>query len=119
MFHNRIVCLLAALCCLAGLAVNAAAAEVASDSVYCFSPEDFSETEGLLGICITDLPEAAAGTAMLGSRVLQEGDVLTAEQVAQMTFTPVGTEFDRTAQVGYLPIYADYVAQKHKMQETE
>ncbi len=115
MFHKRYLCLLAALCCLAGLAVNASAAEVESGSVYCFLSQDFSDEEGLLGICITDLPEVAAGTAMLGSRVLQEGDVLTAQQVAQMTFSPVGTEFDRTAQVGYLPIYDDHVAESAVM----
>lgn len=115
MFHNRFVCLLAALCCLAGLTVSVSAAEVESGSIYCFSSQDFSETEDLLGICITDLPEAAAGSAMLGSRVLQEGDVLTAEQVAQMTFCPVGTEVDRTAQVGYLPIYKDRVEAPARM----
>ena len=42
---------------------------------------------------------------MLGERVLVPGDVLTAEQAAQMTFSPRLTELDESAEVGYLPIY--------------
>ena len=81
------------------------AAEVDSGGTCCFSPADFSEEEGLLGICITTLPEPGLGTAMLGSRVLRPGDILTAEQVSAMTFCPAGTETDCTAEVGYLPIF--------------
>ena len=108
MFRNRIICLLAAAVWIFGMACPAAAAEVDCDDVYCFSPADFGE-EALTGICITDLPDSSAGTVMLGSRVLREGDILTADQVAQMTFCPLRTEEDQSAQVGYLPIYADHV----------
>lgn len=77
----------------------------ASGSTYCFSPADFSGEEGLLGICITALPESSVGSAMLGSRVLRPGDILTADQVSAMTFCPVNPELDCTAEVGYLPIF--------------
>lgn len=110
MFRKRFLCLLVALCCLVGVAASAAAAEVDSDSVYCFSGEDFSTSEdALTGICITGLPAAETGTVMLGTRVLRCGDILTAGQVEAMTFVPVRSEEDRDAVVTYLPIYADRV----------
>lgn len=104
----RFFCL--ALSLVFALTLGAAAAQVDCDSTYCFSPSDFSEEEELAGICITDLPDSAAGTVFLGSRVLQPGDILTADQLAQMTFAPLRTEADASAQVTYLPIYADRVA---------
>lgn len=107
MFRKPIACLLAALCCLAGLAVTASAAEVESGSVYCFSAGDFSEEEDFAGICITSLPEN--GHTMLGSRVLREGDVLTGAQAAQMTFCPVDTETDTAVTMGYLPVFSGHV----------
>ena len=108
MFRKTTIWLMAALCLL-GLPVSALAAEVDSGSVYCFSPEDFTTTEEpLAGICITGLSKN--GAVMLGTRVLRPGDILTAEQVGAMTFTPVRTETDVSAQVEYLPIYASSVA---------
>lgn len=112
MFQRFLSGILAALCC-AGLLLPAAAAEVESGSVYCFSTADFSETEDLAGICITRLPDT--GTTLLGSRVLQPGDILTAEQVAQMTFSPAKTEFDREAQLEYLPVFGGHVEQSATM----
>ena len=91
------------------LILPAAGAEVDCGSVYCFSAEDFSGTEEIAGICITDLPQEMAGTLALGSRILRPGDILTAEQVGKMTFTPVPGEEDRELQVGYLPIYENNV----------
>lgn len=108
MFRTRFLSLLAALLCVASLGISVRAAEVDCDSVYCFSPEDFGDT--LTGICITDLPDSSAGTILLGRRVLQPGDILTADQVSQMTFSPLRTESDSAAAVGYLPIYRDHVA---------
>ena len=108
MFRVRIVCLLLVLACLLGVSSMALAAEVDCDATYCFTSADFSE-ESLLGICITQLPESQTGTVMLGSRVLQPGDILTAQQLAQMTFAPLRTETDRDAVVTYLPIYEDRV----------
>jgi len=110
MFRTRILSAVAAMLCLAGAALPAAAAEINCDSTYCFSPADFSQEDILKGICITDLPEARIGTVMLGTRVLRPGDILTADQVAQMTFCPLRTETDRSAEVGYLPIYENAVA---------
>ena len=112
MFPKRIVCLLAALCCTMGLCAAAGAAEVDCDDTYCFSAGDFSQEEEaqLTGICITELPDPMTGTAMLGSRVLRSGDILTAEQVAQMTFVPLRTEEDQVAVVTFLPIYENRVA---------
>lgn len=98
--------LVSALLALLVLALPAAAAEVESGSVYCFSPGDFSEEE-ISGICVTGLPESGAVT--LGDRVICPGDILTAAQVSAMTFTPAGTETDCEAVMTYLPIYPDRV----------
>ena len=97
--------------CLAALLSSAPlslAAEVGSGEIYCFSAGDFSE-ENLAGICITALPGEAVGCVMLGDRVLRPGDVLTADQISQMTFLPARTESDITAEVSYLPIFEDRV----------
>lgn len=103
MTNTRFLALLCAFCCVFGLCVGASAVEVDSGSTYCFGTGDFSDEE-IAGICITDLPEKM-GALMLGSRVLREGDVLTAQQLSQMTLCPLDTEIDRTMEVGYLPIY--------------
>ena len=98
-----------ALLCASLLAGSAAAAQVECDATYCFSAADFSTEEELAGICITGLPDASAGTVMLGQRVLQPGDILTAEQVSRMTFHPLRRSTDLQAQMTYLPIYKDRV----------
>ena len=105
---KTILCAFAALLCIAAPVLQVSAAEVPCDAVYCFSAEDFAAEE-LAGICITGLPEENTGTVMLGQRVLRAGDILTAEQVAQMTFHPLRTEKDLQAQLTYLPVYADGV----------
>ncbi len=105
MFRTKLFGFLTALCCLLGLAVPAAAAEVDSGQVYCFSAGDFSGEEAITGICITGLPEESLGSVRLGSRVLRPGDVLTADQVAQMTFVSSDSETDQAAQISYLPVY--------------
>lgn len=111
MFRTRIVCLLATLVCLLGLSSTALALEVDCDDTYCFSAADFSDqNEALTGICITGLPDTRAGTVMLGTRVLKPGDILTAEQVSNMTFVPLRTEADMDASVTYLPVYDSKVA---------
>ena len=108
MFNKRIALLLA-LVCLLGSTGAAMAAEVDCDGVYCFTAGDFSGEEALSGICITELPDADTGTVLLGTRVLREGDILTADQLAQMTFAPLRTETDQDAVVTYLPIYENRV----------
>lgn len=108
MLHKRFLALMAALVCLLGTVRIASAAQVDSDGVYCFTPEDFSEGE-LAGVCITYVPETELGAVMLGERMLRPGDILTADQVSQMTFCPVRSEEDMTVSVSCLPIYSDRV----------
>ena len=110
MFSKSMLCLVLAILCILGLGVSVFAAEVDCDTVYCFSPADFSTAEEpLTGICITDLPQPETGTILLGSRVLRKGDILTAQQIEQMTFQPLDSQEDATASVEYLPIYANRV----------
>ena len=104
----RIVCLMLVIACMIPLGVWAA--EVDCDSTYCFSSADFDPEETLAGICITGLPDAGAGTVMLGSRVIRSGDILTSDQLQQLTFSPLRTETDKEATVTYLPIYENRVA---------
>ena len=112
MFRRIVTTALAALCC-AGLLLTAAAAEVESGSVYCFSTADFSQEKDLSGICITRLPDT--GRLLLGQRVLCAGDILTAGQVVQMTFSPEKTESDMEAQLEYLPVFGGHVEQSSLM----
>ena len=112
MHKIRFACLVLAICCLLPLTGTASAAEVDCDAVYCFTAEDFAQTEEpLAGICITELPQTQTGTVMLGSRVLRSGDILTAGQMMEMTFSPLQTRQDQIAEVTYLPIYENRVEQ--------
>ena len=108
----RFICYCLVCLCLLGVVVPVLAAEVDCDATYCFSGSDFTQSEDpLTGICITGLPNSDTGTVMLGSRVLREGDILTATQVAEMTFLPRQTREDKVAEVCYLPIYENRVEQ--------
>ncbi len=108
---KRILAILAAVCCLAGLGLPVMAAEVECDAIYCFSGTDFgSGEEPLAGICVLSLPTSGTGTVMLGSRVLRPGDILTADQLEMLTFSPLRTEEDQEASMTYLPVYEHYVA---------
>ena len=110
MRNVRFLSLVLACCCLLGLAVPTFAQDVPCDGVYCFSAGDFAAgEEPLAGICITGLPQSSTGTVMLGSRVLRTGDILTAQQLEQMTFQPLQTRQDLEAQVTYLPIFENRV----------
>ena len=104
---KQLLCLLLVSICIAGC-LGVAAAEVDSDSAYCFTQEDFSNEKQLNGICITGLPDATAGTVMLGTRVICVGDILTTEQVEKMTFVPLNTENDAQATITYLPIFETF-----------
>ncbi len=109
MFRVRFLCLILALACVLSLGLSAMAAEVDCDSTYCFTATDFHEDEKLAGVCITHLPDAATGTVMLGCRVIRSGDILTADQLAEMTFCPLRTEENQDATVTYLPIFENRV----------
>jgi len=109
MFRVRFVCLVLVLACLLGLGAGALAAEVDCDATYCFSAQDFSlSEEPIAGICITGLP-GEQGAVMLENRILREGDILTADQIARMTFYPVRGNEDAQAVISYLPIYDNRV----------
>ena len=114
MFRVRFITALLVVCCLL-TGGSVLAAQVDCDQVYCFTAEEFSGEEQVVGICITRLPEASSGTVMLGSRVLRKGDILTAEQLSRMTFHPLRTEQDAYAVVSYLPIYENRVDKTAEM----
>ena len=111
MIRVRFVCLALVLACLLGAGGSVLAAEVDCDATYCFTSQEFSlsQEEPIVGICITELPRQM-GVLMLGNRILQRGDILTAEQVNQMTFSPARTDQDAQAVMSYLPIYENRVA---------
>ena len=107
-YRTHIARAVTAICCVAALCLPVLAAEVDCDSVYCFSGADFQEE--VVGICVTDLPDPATGTVLLGTRVVRPGDILTAEQLSMLTFSPLWTQEDRSATVSYLPIFENRVA---------
>ena len=109
MFRARFLCLIMALFVVLSLGSIAMAAQVDCDTTYCFTPADFSQEESLTGICVTQLPDANTGTVFLGNRVIRQGDILTAQQVSQMTFSPLRTEENQDAVVTYLPIFHNRV----------
>lgn len=104
--HRTSIRTAAALLCAAALALPASAAELTAGERYCFSPGDFGEE--LSGICVTAVPED--GALLLGDRVVRSGDVLTAAQLAQLTFSPPESESDSAASMQYLPIGTDGLA---------
>ena len=108
LYRTHIARAVTAICCAAALCLPVLAAEVDCDSVYCFSGADFQEE--VVGICVTDLPDPSAGTVLLGTRVVRPGDILTAEQLSMLTFSPLWTQEDRSAAVSYLPIFENRVA---------
>lgn len=55
------------------------------------------------GVYVTAVPNGE-GSFCLGNRVIRSGDVLTAQQLAALTFQAAPTEEDATATLRYLPI---------------
>ena len=108
LYRTHIARAVTAICCVAALCLPVLAAEVDCDSVYCFSGADFQEE--VVGICVTDLPDPSAGTVLLGTRVVRPGDILAADQLDSMTFSPLWTGEDQDATVSYLPIFENRVA---------
>ena len=111
MIRSRILAWLTAAVCCCGLCLWVSAAEVNCDDTYCFSPEEFGEN--LTGICITGVPTEA--TLALGDRNLRPGDILTAQQLTQLTLIPQHREETVAASISYLPIFADTVAEQAVM----
>lgn len=118
MHRKRFLCLALCACCLLGIAGSAIAARVDCDAIYCFRDDDFSADEPVTGVCIMELPDSNTGTIMLGTRVVRSGDILTAQQLTQLTFLPLMTEEDTVATLTYLPIYEDRVEQAAVMSIT-
>ena len=97
-----VCCLLCAACCLFPACAEGA------EECRCFSAEVFAAAESeLAGICITRLPEPEVGSVILGRRLLHPGDVVTAEQVSQITFVAGNSQEDGSASISYLPVFAD------------
>ena len=115
MFRVRWLCLVLVLIGVVSVGTVAMAAEVDCDTVYCFTSEDFVQPDTLTGICVTGLPDPNTGTVMLGQRVICAGDILTAQQLQEMTFSPLRSEQDRDAVLTYLPIYENRVDQAATM----
>lgn len=117
MFRKHFVCLALALIMAWTyvVVIPAMALEVDCDDTYCFRSDDFSQSEPVMGICITKLPKADAGTVLLGTRVIRPGDILTAEQLSKLTFAPLLTQEDTVATVSYLPIYENRVSDETAM----
>ena len=124
MFTKRTWALLAAVCCCAILVSPALASDggqeeavmvpsVDCDSIYCFSGTEFGD--GLRGVCILGLPDSETGTVLLGTRVIRQGDILSADQLSSLTFQPLRTETDTEACVTYLPIYENRVEKETTM----
>ncbi len=94
------------------------AAEVDSDAVYCFQSEEFTTVSAkeaeLTGVMITGVPHKEQGLMMLGNRVICPGDILTANQLDNMTFQP-GENSGENAEISYLPIYGNQVEQEAVM----
>lgn len=98
----------AGILCLGMLSGPVLAAEPAAAETGGAAPE-------LAGVCITGLPEASAGSFRLGNRIIRSGDFLTAQQLAQMTFSPAPTEEDTSVTVRYLPISEDGIEPEAEM----
>ena len=124
MFAKRLFALFTAICCWACLCSSAMASDGAKeepvlvpavdcDSVYCFTGDEFGED--LTGVCILRLPDSDTGTVLLGTRVIRQGDILAADQLAMLTFQPLRRENDVDATVTYLPIYENRVEKEATM----
>lgn len=79
-------------------------------SVSCFSPAELGD-ETITGVFLTQVPED--GALMLGERVLQAGDVLTAGQLEGVRFVGEDTGEDRVLRCR--KVYADHVEPESEM----
>ena len=104
--------LLATLLCLLAVSTPAMAAEVDSGGTYCFALADFAgdPESALAGVCVTGIPEDDQGTICLGSRTIRAGDILTAGQLENLTFSPKPSQEDAVAVMRYLPVYNSSIA---------
>lgn len=124
MFVKRLFAMLVAFGCCVCLCSPALASDggaentamnpaVDCDSIYCFTGAEFGEN--LTGVCILGLPDSQTGTVLLGTRVIRQGDILSAQQMKELTFQPLRTQEDAIATVTYLPIYENRVDKQTTM----
>ena len=69
--------------------------------------------DGLKGACVTSTPRS--GAVCLGQRIIRPGDVLTAQQLAQLTNSHPGSETDIQAVMGYLPLDAEGLGEEAEL----
>ena len=94
-----------ALLCTAALPV--CAAESVAGAEYCFSTEDFLNAPSPAdGVYLRAVPDEALGVLRLGARTLRSGDVLPAEALSSVVFSPAEA-CDAQACVSYSPIWGD------------
>lgn len=104
MIRKWILRALTPLLTLGAVVCPADAAQVCTESVYCFSEADLPEQ--IAGICVTGLSET--GTVYLADRQIRPGDVLTAGQARQLTLA-ADTRQDQAFRLDYLPVFQDHV----------
>jgi hypothetical protein len=113
MKHMRICFSLFAVCLLS-TPVLAIEPEVTWGETYCFSQEQLAAEAEAAGVVITQVPETALGTVQLGTRQILAGDVLPADYLDQLTFTPAsGAEGDAT--ISCLSILEDGLGETAEM----
>ena len=100
----RMIALCAAVCI---LALPVCAAESVGGAEYCFSTEDFLNAPSPAdGVYLRSVPDEALGTLRLGARTLRSGDVLPAEDLDAVVFSPASA-CDARACISYSPIWGD------------
>lgn len=94
------------------LPAGAATVESVGGEAYCFAPEDFmtSPTPGN-GIYLCEVPDESIGTLYYGSRALKTGDVLSADALESVVFSPVSA-CDATACVSYYTIWDNCLSEE-------
>lgn len=78
-------------------------------NVVTFSAADFAEALGsrrVLGIKVTSLPSAESGELTLGEAPVSAGEVISAEEIALLTFTP--SKKGAGASFGFVPVGGGY-----------
>ena len=94
-----------ALLCMAALPV--CAAESVGGAEYCFRTEDFLNAPSPAdGVYLRAVPDEALGALRLGARTLRSGDILPAEDLDAVVFSPAAA-CDAQACVSYSPIWGD------------
>ena len=104
---------LCALLCVPVLPV--CAAESAGGAEYCFRTEDFLNAPSPAdGIYLHAVPDQRLGDLHLGARTLRSGDVLPAEALSSVVFSPTGA-CDAPARISYSAIWGDTLGEEAEL----